>query len=860
MSATHSRDIAQGQRVSSLPIDVILAALRQTLATGTTLVLQAPPGAGKTTRVPLALLDAPWLAGRRIIMLEPRRLAARAAAVYMARLLGEQVGETVGYRIRFESKIGPRTRIEVLTEAILTRRLQTDPGLDGVGLVIFDEFHERHLDSDLGLALCLDAQRGLREDLRLLVMSATLDTATVADLLDAPVLRSEGRSYPVEILHRPPSDERDMARNMAVAIRAAVQEQHGDVLAFLPGAGEIRRCLGLLEAEPACTGLLLCPLYGDLPQAQQERALTPDPDGRRKIVLATAIAETSLTIEGVRVVIDAGWSRVPRFDPNSGLSGLVTVRVAQSSADQRAGRAGRLGPGVCYRLWPQGLHLIKHADAEIRQADLAPLALELAQWGVRDVAQLAWLDAPPPGSLAQARDLLRELDAIDANDDITALGRRMAALPLHPRLAHMLLRAQTMGQGALACDVAALLGERDVLKGDASRNPDFSLRVEALSALRRNGRAGVASFSADANACVRAEQVAAQYRRLIKADAASTVHAPEEIGLLLALAYPDRVARRRGGEEERGTGGKLTGSAYLLANGRGARLRDAGVLQKHAWLVAANLAVGTGEGIIYSAAPVSESDLRTELPEHIHATQSVSWDSAQSAVAARRETRFGAIVLDSVILRDADPEALRAALLQGIRQLGLTSLPWTPECRNWQARVLSLRAWCPEETWPDVSDERLLESLEDWLAPYLDGMSRRDHLARIDLLGALQAPLDYKQRARLDEGAPTHIDVPSGSHLRLEYDAAAGSPVLAVKLQEMFGLADTPRIAWGRVPVTLHLLSPARRPIQITQDLRGFWDRTYAEVKRELQGRYPKHPWPDDPWNATPTARAKRRS
>ncbi len=844
--------------MSSLPIDAILAPLRRILAAGTALVLQAPPGAGKTTRVPPALLDAPWLAGRRIIMLEPRRLAARAAAVFMARLLGEPVGETVGYRIRFEAKIGPRTRIEVVTEAILTRRLQSDPGLDGVGLVIFDEFHERHLDSDLGLALCLDAQRGLREDLRLLVMSATLDSGPVAQLLDAPVLSSEGRCYPVDILHRPPTDERDMARNMAVAIRAVLQEQHGDILAFLPGAGEIRRCLTLLEADPVCAGVLLSPLYGDLPQAQQDRAITPDPGGRRKIVLATAIAETSLTIEGVRVVIDAGWSRVPRFDPNSGLSGLVTVRVAQSSADQRAGRAGRLGPGVCYRLWPQGLHLIKHADAEIRQADLAPLALELAQWGVRDAAQLAWLDAPPPGALAQARELLRELAAIDSKDTITALGRRMAALPLHPRLAHMLLRAQALGKGALACDIAALLGERDVLKGEASRNPDFSVRVEALSALRRNGRAGVASFQADANACARAEQVAAQYRRLIKCGEAASVCAPEELGLLLALAYPDRVARRRG-DEERGTAGRLMGSAYLLANGRGARLRDAGMLQKHAWLVAANLAVGAGEGIIYSAAPVAESDLRAQLPEHVRQTESVSWDSAQSAVAARRETRFGAIVLDSALLRDADPDLVRAALLHGIRQLGLESLPWTPECRNWQARVLSLRAWCPEENWPDVADARLLESLEDWLSPYLNGMSRRDHLARLDLLDSLQTLLDYKQRTRLEEGAPTHLNVPSGSHLRLDYDAAAGSPVLAVKLQEMFGLADTPRIAWGRVPVTLHLLSPARHPLQITQDLRGFWDRTYAEVRKEFQGRYPKHPWPDDPWNATPTARAKRR-
>ncbi len=794
-------------------------------------------------------------------MLEPRRLAARAAATFMARLLGEPVGETVGYRIRFESKVGPGTRIEVVTEALLTRRLQSDPGLEGVGLVIFDEFHERHLDSDLGLALCLDAQRGLREDLRILVMSATLDTGAVAQLLVAPVLISEGRSYPVDIHYRPPLDERDTARNTAIAIRQALADHQGDVLVFLPGAGEIRRCQAVLEADAACTGVLLCPLYGDLPQAQQDRAITPDPAGRRKIVLATAIAETSLTIEGVTVVVDAGWSRVPRFDPNSGLSGLVTVRVAQSAADQRAGRAGRLGPGVCYRLWPQGLHLIKHADAEIRQADLAPLALELAQWGVRDAAQLAWLDAPPPGALAQARELLHELDALDDKGAITALGRQMAGLPLHPRLAHMLLRAQAQGSGALACDVAALLGERDVLKGEASRNPDFSIRVEALSALRRNGRAGVAAYSADANACARAEQVAAQYRRLIKAGDASGPPAPEEIGLLLALAYPDRVARRRTGDDVGSvTSGRLTGTPYLLANGRGARLRDAGVLQKHAWVVAANLAVGTGEGIIYSAAPVAEPDLRTHLPEHIRHIESVAWDNALQAVAAVRETRFGAIVLNSAPWREADPERVRVALLEGIRQMGLESLPWTPESRNWQARVLSLRVWCSEENWPDVSDVQLLASLEDWLAPYLTGMSRREHLTRLNVLEALQVQLDYKQRTRLEEGAPTHLNVPSGSQLWLDYDISGASPVLAVKLQEMFGLADTPRIAWGRVPVTLHLLSPARRPIQITQDLRGFWDRTYSEVRKELQGRYPKHPWPDDPWNATPTARAKRRS
>ncbi|MHB8471960.1 MAG: ATP-dependent helicase HrpB [Gammaproteobacteria bacterium] len=839
-----------------LPIDEVLEPLRQSLACANALVLQAPPGAGKTTRVPLALLDAVWLAGQRIIVLEPRRLAARAAAVFMAKLLGEAVGETVGYRIRFESKVGPDTRIEVLTEALLTKRLQSDPALNGVGLVIFDEFHERHLDSDLGLALCLDAQRGLREDLRLLVMSATLDTAAVAKLLDAQVLSSAGRTHPVDLLYRPAQNEPDAARHAARVVREAFAAQAGDMLVFLPGAAEIRRCQKLLEADPACAAALLYPLYGDLPQAQQDRAIVPDADGRRKIILATAIAETSLTIEGVQTVVDAGWSRVPRFDPNSGLSGLVTVRVTQSAADQRAGRAGRLGPGVAYRLWSQGLHLIKHADAEICQADLAPLALQLAQWGVRDAGQLRWLDAPPPGALAQARELLHELDAITLQGDITPLGRHMATLPVHPRLAHMLLRAQALGTEGLACDVAALLGERDVLKGEAARNPDFSLRVEALAALRKTGRVSVAALAADANACARAEQVAAQYRRLVKAATTLQAPAPDDIGLLLALAYPDRVARRRSVTEEPG---KLTGTAYLLANGRGARLRDAGVLQKHGWLVAANLAVGAGEGVIYSAAPVRESDLREYLPEQVRETQTVRWNATQQAVDAVRETRFGAIAMERLVWRDADAEQVRCALRDGIVQMGLDCLPWTAESREWQARVLSLRVWCPQDDWPDVADEQLLRSLDDWLPPYLNGMSRREHLARLNLLDALQAQLDYKQRARLNEGAPTHLSVPSGSQLRLNYDVSGASPVLAVKLQEMFGLADTPRIAWGRIPVTLHLLSPARRPIQITQDLRGFWDRTYGAVRKELQGRYPQHPWPDDPWNATPTARAKPR-
>jgi len=836
--------------MNRLPIDEALPELRQSLAAHPAVVLQAPPGAGKTTHVPLALLNEPWLAGRSILMLEPRRLAARAACARMAQLLGEAAGQTVGYRIRFDSKVSAQTRIEVLTEGILTRRLQTDPELKNVGLVIFDEFHERHLHADLALALCHDSQKALREDLKILVMSATLDGAAVSKLLnDAPIVTSHGRSYPVDIRYLPRDPDGPLPQTVCNSVLDALEQHEGDVLVFLPGAWEIRRTQELLQARVGSRAELF-PLYGDLPWEAQDRAIQPSA-GRRKIVLATPIAETSLTIEGVRVVVDGGFARAPQFDPGSGLSRLTTVRISRASSEQRAGRAGRLAPGVCYRLWSETTQrgLVPQSLPEIRGADLAPLALELAAWGVRDARTLSWLDPPPEAAMNQARELLVELDAVDAEGRVTETGRAMARLPLHPRLSHMLFAAQQLGQGALACDIAALLSERDILIGEARRSADFVQRVEALQAFRKNGRTGAQSHQADANACTRVNQAAQQFQRLLSSAKSAPAMDVQQTGLLLALAYPDRVALARVPGETR----------YLLASGRGARLHESEMRLRQPCIVAASLDAGETEGLIYSAAPLDMDSLREHLAAHIRMEDVVRWDVPQQVVIARREERFGALVLDSKSLTKADPEKIRAAMLEGIRRLGIEALPWTREAREWQTRVLSLRQWLPDEDWPDVSDAALGETLTEWLGPHLDGMSRRDHLARLDLLSILKARLDWDRGRRLEVGAPTQLEVPSGSHLRLEY-VPGESPVLRVKLQEMFGLADTPRVAWGKIPVTLHLLSPAQRPIQVTQDLRGFWERTYPEVKKELKGKYPKHPWPDDPWTATPTRRAKRRS
>ena len=799
-----------------LPVNEVLPEVRRHLARGNTLVLQAPPGAGKTTQVPLALLEEPWLEGRRILMLEPRRLAARAAAQRMAAVLGEAVGASVGYTVRFERRVSGGTRIEVVTEGILTRRLQRDPSLEDVGLVIFDEFHERNLHSDLALALCLDSLEGLREDLRLLVMSATLDGLSVARLLDAPIVASEGRTHPVSIHHVSAGQRVDIARDVCRAVLSASRDTQGDILAFLPGAGEIRRAAQWLMDEPSARDLAVHMLYGDLPFDAQQRALQPDPNGRRKAVLATPIAETSLTIEGVTVVVDSGWTRAPRFDPRSGLTRLETVRVSAASADQRTGRAGRLAPGHCYRLWSESVQrgLPRQRTPEILGADLAPLVLELAAWGVTDPGRLRWLDVPPQAAIAQARELLQALDALDDAGRITPAGSAMAELPMHPRLARMVREAEGRGLVSLACDIAALLSERDIFCTDRRFDPDLTVRVEALTRFRTEGRASARMDGADPSACARAVRIADQYRRIAGCRHEHIGGQAEETGALLAVAYPDRVGMRRGGQQP----------LYRLSGGRGARVAADSPLANGQMMVAAVLDGGQEEARVLLAAPLS-----TEQFERVCGTRArwydvVAWNAQTRNVVCRRERRFGALAIEETPLARPEPQAVQTALLEGVRTVGLDVLGWGREGRQLQARILSLRHW-EEDTWPDVSDAALLAGLEDWLAPYLAGMARLEHLKTLSMEVVLANMVGHERIRRLEAEAPSRLTVPSGSRLRLSYQAGE-APVLAVKLQEMFGLAETPRVAGGKGPVTLPLHSPAARPARVPRALRGFGERT----------------------------------
>jgi ATP-dependent helicase HrpB len=833
--------------MTSLPIDPILPEIRAALAAAPGLVLQAPPGAGKTTRVPLALLGEHWLAGSRIVMLEPRRLAARAAAARMAETLGEPVGQTVGYRIRFEAKVSAATRIEVVTEGILTRMLQDDPSLPGVGLVIFDEFHERSLNADLGLALCLESQGALRDDLKVVVMSATLDGGPVARLMgDVPLVTSEGRAFPVETRFLARPEPRRFADAVAGAVAQALRDEaEGDVLVFLPGAGEIRRVEALLGESPVARGVTIAPLYGDLPAEAQDRAIKKGGTAR-KVVLATAIAETSLTIDGVRVVVDGGQMRVPRFDPTSGMTRLVTLPVSRASADQRRGRAGRTAPGVCYRLWSEAEDraLQPFTAPEITEADLAPLALDLAQWGVDDATSLAWLDPPPAASLAQARELLTELGAVDERGRMTGHGRAMNRLAMHPRLAHMVLRARDLGLGGLACDLAALLGERDVVRAERGfRDSDVRLRLDAL----RGESEQVRGLAVDRGALARVRQAAKEWRRRVGLRSGEESGEGRDAGVLLAFAYPDRIARRRPGGEPR----------YALSGGRGALFADPEPLSAEEWLVAAELDGDRREARIFLAAAIAKADLEEHFAEAIRTVEAVEWDRREEVVQARRQRRLFALVLDEQKLDKASPDALVAAMAEGVRAMGLACLPWSDELLKWRERVAFLRRHDPDGGWPDTSDHALLDGLEDWLAPYLPGITRRAHLSRLDLSQAVRGLLDWDAARRLDELAPTHVTVPSGSRIPIDYSGEV--PVLAVRLQEMFGCADTPRILGGRVAVLLHLLSPARRPVQVTQDLASFWANAYKAVKADLKGQYPKHWWPDDPMQAEPTARAKPR-
>lgn len=836
-----------------LPIIALLPQICASLNTCPRLVLEAPPGAGKTTQVPLALLATPWLLGRKVVMLEPRRIAARAAAQFMAQQLGEQVGQTVGYRIRFESRVGAATRIEVVTEGILTTMLQRDPELEGIGVIVFDEFHERHLAADLGAALALDVQATLRPDLRLVLMSATLDGQRVAQWLDAPRLSSVGRSYPVRVEYPPARTQEAGEQHLLRVLRQALVEDAGDILVFLPGRREIARAQSALSGLAAATAttLEILPLHGDLSQAEQQAALGPGATNTRRIVLATNVAESSVTLPGIGVVVDTGLAREPRFDPNSGFTRLQTVSIAQASAEQRAGRAGRVAAGVAYRLWPQSRRLEVSRAPEIQQVELSGLALELAAWGITASSRdsLRWLDPPPPGALAQARELLQRLGALDAQGCITALGRRMLTLGATPRLAAAAWGAPRVLL-PLVADLLALLESRSPLRGEDAHSDDFRLRVAALHAWRDRSARASARAMGDAGALAAIEQVSRGWRRRLDVrTGASGVPDRCSVGDLLAHAFPDRIAHQDVGQPLR----------YTLANGRGARLHEQTALRGEPWLVVLDARLEARDSLIQAAAPLDPELLEHAFADQFQTSRTVRWNPERGAVEAFDEQRFGAIVLQrhSVPVRAQD--AL-PALLQAVRAHGLGLLPWSDTARRLRTRIYVLREWMPELQLPDVSDAALLATLDTWLGPYLHDVHRLDAVAAGTLMQALSGLLDYAQRAALDTQAPDAITVPSGQTRRLAYDPAGGAPVLAVKLQELFGLADTPRVGAGRIPVTLHLLSPAGRPLQVTQDLRSFWEQTYPQVRNELRARYPRHPWPDNPWTAAPTHRTKPRS
>jgi len=830
--------------MNELPIQRVLPELLDRLRRGGSAVLVAEPGAGKTTQVPLAFIHEEWLSGRKIVMLEPRRLAARSAAEYMSRMLGEQPGGTVGYRVRMDSRTSRATKIEVVTEGILTRMLQSDPGLEDVGMIIFDEFHERNLQGDLGLALALEAKAALREDLRILVMSATLEAEPVAALLgNAPVVNCPGRQFPVETVYRPPAAGTPLEKHMAAVIREASASHPGDVLAFLPGRGEIRRVQAELESGGIPADCVIRPLYGQLPQKEQEAAVLPDPQGRRKWILATSIAETSLTIDGVRIVVDCGYMRTQLFSARTGMPYLATDRVSRASADQRRGRAGRTAPGIAYRLWSHEVqnHLRSRNTPEMLQTDLAPLALELAAWGVQDPRDMLWLDPPPETAYERGKELLQRLGAARPDGSVTEKGRKMAELGLHPRLSAMMIQAEEMGQSGLAAVLAAVLQERDIFRAGPGAGPDSDIRSR-VQAVNRWEQQGVAGSHIDEAALKRIVQESRYMQKRLDTNSAGAWQI-EKSGLLLSFAYPDRIGQSRGG-------GK-----FLLTSGRGVELPGEQPLSREAYVTVAAVDDRKGaEGKILLAAPVSLEDLRRHHGDDITEETTVEWDPSLGGVKSRHQLRLGAIVLRESPAAEPPAEAVAQALLDGIRSEGLGILAWTKQAVQLRQRLQLMHEADPD--WPDMGDEALLEHLEEWLLPYLYGIKSRSGLQKLQLVPILEQMVGWDKKSRLDQEAPTHITVPSGSKIAVDYSNPK-QPVLAVKLQEMFGLHETPKICFGRIPLTIHLLSPAQRPVQITSDLASFWKHGYFEVKKDLKGRYPKHYWPDDPLEAIPTRRTR---
>ena len=845
-----------------LPIDAVLDDLARVLAGHNAAVLVAPPGAGKTTRVPLALLDAPWLNNKKIIVLEPRRIAARASAERMAHTLGERVGETVGYRVRFGSKVSRATRIEVVTEGIFSRQILDDPELSGVAAVLFDEFHERSLDADLGLALARDAQTGLREDLRILVMSATLDGARVAKLLgDAPVIASEGRAFAVETRYLGRKADAPLERQMADTIALALRADPGSVLAFLPGAAEIRRTQNFLGERIHDASIEVVPLFGALDAAVQDRAIAPPPKGCRKVVLATSIAETSLTIEGVRIVVDSGVARVPRYEPDIGLTRLETVRASRAAVDQRRGRAGRTEPGVCYRLWdePQTASLAAYTQPEILSADLSSLVLDLAQWGVSDPAALAFLDSPPAPALKEARSLLRDLGALDGDGRITAEGKSLRALALPPRLARMIVDSHRLGAGEEAADIAAVLTERG-LGGDSV---DLDARLDQFRR-DRSQRAGSARSLAQRWASqVEATEKAAALpspsplvgeslpptRSGGRGGGPATVVSREggelTTGVMLALAFPDRIARNRGN------------GSFVLANGRGASIDQTSALARAPYIAVAELTGTAANGRILLAAPLAQADIESRFADRIENVDEISFDRASMSLRGRRKRTLHAITLSEAPLALTPSVETARVLADGLVAAGLDRMPWSKPLKQWRDRVMFLRK-AGDESWPDLSDDTLAAQCDAWLLPALYDKTSLKEFSSGDLSDALMTLLPWDLRARLEREAPTHFEAPTGTMLPIDYEAEQG-PTIAVRLQELFGLNSHPSIAKGAVPLVLELLSPAHRPVQVTRDLPGFWRGSYAAVRSDLRGRYPRHPWPEDPASAVPTRRVKPR-
>jgi len=939
--------------ITSFPIDEILPEINHTLTHHNGLVIQAPPGAGKTTQVPLALLDAPWLGDKKIMMLEPRRVAVRSAARYMASRLGENVGERVGYQIRLERKISQTTRIEVVTEGILTARLQSDPSLEDVGVVIFDEFHERNLNSDLGLALCLEIQEALREELKILIMSATLDPNPVAAMMgNVPILISQGRSWPVKTYYLDPAEfnnrsagrfsgnfgkhpvSKAQEKACISAIRQALEQEQGDILVFLPGMREIRTMEKSIKEDLSDilrSPIALLPLHGSLSPQDQDRAILKHPRGHRKIVLSTAIAETSITMEKVGVVIDMGLMRMSRFYPGKGMDRLETVPAPLSSVDQRRGRAGRTGPGTCFRLWSQSSHArrLPFTAPEIIQTDLADMVLQLALWGVKTPSELKWLDLPPESTWFQARDLLIRLGALDKTGGITPHGRNLAHLGIHPRLGHMICRGKAMGQALMACQMAALLQERDIVNfTHGPRDVDISLRLEILYAHTRKEHTGKKDkistphhvmtrqpgldrqslqandgtyhpkndfqflknngISINKRAVVQVIRTARHLARKIKISGNNMSNAAVDLsqaGALLSFAFPERIAMARPGQR----------GFFLMASGAGARVHPEDALAGAPFIVAAQLDGQGNNAMVYLGAPHDVKSVERDFSDKIVQKVDISWDGNSTSVKARQHRQYGALLLSSSVLKKVEPHTMAMAMVEGIRAEGLSILPWTKSLRTWQARVCFLSATGKYPDFPHLEDAFLLDTLESWLLPFLTGISSAGALKRVDLTMALKSQFTWKQRQQIQKDAPTHITVPSGSRIPLVYadpgsvggkttppasppdkinhsetehsvpaspnnKAALEGPVLPVRLQEMFGCIDTPVIAGGAVPVTLHLLSPAGRPVQITRDLKSFWANTYIDVKKDLKGRYPRHYWPDNPLEARPTRRAKPKS